>query len=353
MVKRIFIIVAILALCGAIAWKLKANKAEMKANSEISSEKVTEFPVETALVSSKSLSGDFESLGSFEPSKEMNFLSEGQGKVLAVNFKDGDRVTEGAVAVRLDNEYQLSELDGAKLQLTKAQGDAMKLDALAKAGGTTMQQVNDARFGIEVAQNKIATANILVRKSELKFPMSGIVFKRLTEVGGILGAGSPIAVLVNIDKLKFVANVDEAQVITLHNGQSVRVKPEVFSDRELVGTIKNIAVRANDAKKFGVEIEVSNINGNAIRGGMSGKALFKRPNTRSVLAISRDAIVGSLQDAKVWVVDAQNAVHLKSITTGEVLDDAVEVKTGIASGERIVTSGQFNLQESAKVIVTK
>ncbi|MEY4927883.1 MAG: hypothetical protein RI894_2319, partial [Bacteroidota bacterium] len=350
---RILIIVATLALCGAIAWKLKANKAEMKANSEISSEKVTEFPVETALSATKALSGDFEALGSFEPSKEMNFLSEGQGKVLAVNFKDGDHVTEGATAIRLDNEYQLSELDGAKLQLTKAQSDVLKLDALAKAGGTTTQQVNDARFGIELAQNKIASSNILIRKSDLKFPMSGIVFKRLTEVGGVLGAGSPIAVLVNIDKLKFVANVDEAQVITLRNGQQVRVKPEVFGDRELVGTIKNIAVRANDAKKFGVEIEVNNINGNAIRGGMSGKALFKRPNTRSVLAIPRDAIVGSLQDAKVWTVDAQNVVHLKSITTGEVLDDAVEVKTGIASGERIVTSGQFNLQENAKVLVTK
>jgi membrane fusion protein, multidrug efflux system len=353
MLKRIAIIVSILLVCGAIGWKLKANKAEMKASSELSSEKITEFPVETVLAASKSLSADFEALGSFEPSKEMNFLSEGQGKILAVNFKDGDRVSQGATAVRLDNEYQLSELDGAKLQLTKAQADVMKLDALAKAGGTTAQQVTDARFGIEIAQNKIASANILIRKSELKFPMTGIVLKRLAEVGGILGSGSPIAVLVDIDKLKFVANVDEAQVIALRNGQQVRVKPDVFSDRELVGTIKNIAVKANDAKKFGVEIELSNINGNAIRGGMSGKALFKRPNTRSILAVPRDAIAGSLQDAKVWVVDAQNIVRLKSITTGEILEDAVEVKAGLAAGERIVTSGQFNLQENAKVIVTK
>ncbi len=353
MIKRVLIIIAIFLACGAIAWKLKANKGVMKENSAMASEKITEFPVETAIVGTKTLNNDFEALGNFEPSKEMNFLSEGQGKVLAVNFKDGDHVSEGAVAVRLDNEYQLNELEGARLQLSKAQTDVQKLDALSRAGGATGQQVVDARFGIDVAQNKIASANILIKKSDLKFPMSGIVFKRLTEVGGILGAGSPIAVLVNIDKLKFVANVDEAQVITLRNGQSVRIKPEVLGDKELVGNIKNIAVRANDAKKFGVEIEVSNINGNSLRGGMTGKAYFKRPNNRSVLAVPRDAIVGSLQDAKIWVVDAANVVHLKVVTTGEVMDDAVEIKTGIASGERVVTAGQFNLQENSKVIVAK
>lgn len=353
MIKRILIVVALLAVCGAIAWKLKTNKAEMKANSEVSGEKVTEFPVETVIVATKQISSDFEALGNFEPSKEMNFLSEGQGKVLAVNFKEGDRVTEGATAVKLDSEYQINELDGAKLQLTKAQADVAKLDALARGGGATAQQVLDARHGIELAQNKIASANILIRKSELKFPMTGIVFRRLTEMGGILGPGTPIAVLVNIDKLKFIANLDENQVITVKNGQQVQVKADVFSDRTLSGTIKNIAVRGNDAHKFGVEIEVSNINGNAIRGGMSGKAMFKRPATKSVLAVPRDAIVGSLQDAKLWVVDAQNMVHQKMVKTGEVLDDAVEIKSGVGAGERVVTSGQFNLQENTKVIISK
>ena len=67
----------------------------------------------------------------------------------------------------------------------------------------------------------------------------------------------------------------------------------------------------------------------------------------------RDAIVGSLQDAKLWVVDAQNVVHQKVIKTGEILDDAVEIKSGVGAGERVVTSGQFNLQENTKVIVSK
>jgi membrane fusion protein, multidrug efflux system len=96
---------------------------------------------------------------------------------------------------------------------------------------------------------------------------------------------------------------------------------------------------------------VANSSAHYLRGGLSGKAMFKRSNAKSALVVPRTAIVGSLLDAKVWVLNADNTVHQKAVKTGEVIDDVVEIKTGVAAGETIITAGQFNLVEGAKVEV--
>ena len=351
MIKRILVVVGIFVVAGLIAWRLSNNKEKMKENAALTAEKIAVYSVEVDTAHTLTFNGDFEGLGSFEPSKEMNFLSEVAGKVLTLSLKEGDRVREGQTVATLDNEMMQNDLSGANTALTKAQNDVAKLDAVVRGGGATGQQLVDARFGIEQAQNKIAGLNIYLRKSEVKAPMSGIVFKKLIEKGSILGPGSPIAVLVDIDKLKFVANVDEAQVITIKQGQSVRVHAEVYPNKDFIGTVKLIGVRANDAKQFPIEIEVANNTATPIRGGMSGRAFFKRPNVKSALVVQRAAIIGSLQDAKVWVLDANNTAHLKSIQVGEVRDKYIEVRGGIGNGERVVHSGQFNLQEGIKTTV--
>jgi membrane fusion protein, multidrug efflux system len=351
MVQRIITVLVIIGLIGLMGWKLGNNKKEMAAKTDTSTDMATTVPVETAKASVKTINQDFEGLGAFEPSKQFNFLSEAQGKVLEVRFKEGETIKEGQVVARVDDEYQRSEMAGAALQLTKSQMDVQKLDNLVKAGGMNAQQLTDARFGIELAQNKIASANILLRKSEIKSPISGTVFRRLIEPGSILGPGSPIAIILNMEKMKFVANLSEDEMITVRTGQSVRVKADVYPDKELVGVVKQIGLMSNDAKKFPIEIEVANSSAHYLRGGLSGKAMFKRSNAKSALVVPRTAIVGSLLDAKVWVLNADNTVHQKAVKTGEVIDDVVEIKTGVAAGETIITAGQFNLVEGAKVEV--
>jgi membrane fusion protein, multidrug efflux system len=351
MVKRIITAVALIGLIALMAWKLGSNKQEMAAKTDTSSDKTTVVPVETAKAAVKTINQDFEGLGAFEPSKQFNFLSEAQGKVLDVMFKEGEMIREGQTVARVDDEYQRSEVAGAALQLSKSQADVQKLDNLVKAGGMNAQQLTDARFGIELAQNKIASANIMLRKSEIKSPITGTVFRRLIEPGSILGPGSPIAVVLNMDKMKFVANLSEDEMITVRKGQSVRVKADVYPDKEIVGTVKQIGLMSNDAKKFPIEVEVSNSAAHYLRGGLSGKAMFKRPNSKSALVVPRTAIVGSLLDAKIWILNADNTVSSKPVKTGEVIDEVVEIKTGVAAGETVITAGQFNLVEGAKVLV--
>jgi multidrug efflux pump subunit AcrA (membrane-fusion protein) len=65
--------------------------------------------------------------------------------------------------------------------------------------------------------------------------------------------------------------------------------------------------------------------------------------------VPRGAIVGSLQDPGVYVINEDSTAHFKKITTGSYSGNFIAVTSGLSAGERVVTMGQINLQEGVKV----
>ena len=77
---------------------------------------------------------------------------------------------------------------------------------------------------------------------------------------------------------------------------------------------------------------------------------FKPNAENSALVIPREAIVGSLQNAQVYVV-SNNIAQLRSILAGKEIGTNVEVLQGLQEGDAVVVDGQNNLNDSIKVVV--
>jgi len=137
----------------------------------------------------------------------------------------------------------------------------------------------------------------------------------------------------------------------LRKCQTVRVSVDVHPDRPLTGRVTNIGLRADNAFNYDFEIEITNPGGE-LRAGMHAKALFAFPARRSGLTLPRRAIAGSIQDAKVYVVQDSVAV-LRTIELGEQRGDKVEVRSGLNARDRVVVAGQINLSDGARVQVVK
>ncbi|MDR0794836.1 MAG: efflux RND transporter periplasmic adaptor subunit, partial [Tannerella sp.] len=67
-----------------------------------------------------------------------------------------------------------------------------------------------------------------------------------------------------------------------------------------------------------------------------------------VLAIPRNAIVSSVREPSVYVVK-NGVAQLTQIVTGQNFDTFLEVVSGLSVGDQVVTSGQINLTDGAKV----
>ena len=351
--NRVLIIIGIIAFAVFVFFKLRSNKEEMKKNATTGETKISVFPVEVTEAAYQTLSSDFGAAGTFAPIKELTFTSETAGRVTELGYKQGDDIREGQTLAHVDEAQARNGLDMANTTLRKAQSDLAKLKNLADGGGATAQQVADASFGIENAQNRIKDLELTIAKMTVKAPMSGNVVKNFIERGSFLAPGAPIAQIIDISRLKLTAKVDEADILNIRTGQTVKVKADVYPNQELTGVVRVISPLGDDAKKFPVEVEIANSSSRPLKAGMSATAFFKRGGPKQVLLIPRAVIVGSLQKAQVYTVDADNVAHLIDIRTGEVVEDKVEVVSGVTKGTKLVLSGQSNIADNTKVTIIK
>lgn len=349
MKKLIYIIIALVAL-AAIGFTLANNKKEMQEKAAIASRKSEAIPVVMTEAQVSKIDKSFNANGIFMPDKSLTLTSETQGQVVRLNKRKGDAVRAGEVLAQVEDNVLRANVITAQANFEKTRRDLERFENLAAGDAITKRQLEEVKLGHQNAQAQLILARQQLSKATIKAPISGVINELHIEIGSVLGPGAKLFDIVNVDKLKLNVKVGERDIMLLQRGAKVDVKADVNPTDTYAGTIKAIGANADKSLKYDVEIEVKNEDGNAIKAGMYGTAFFDIADTREALLLSREAIVGSLQNPQVYVVKGDQA-YLKAVTVGNVASDKVEITSGLAKGEKVVQSGQINLKEGTKVTV--
>lgn len=348
--NTIITILAILGIFAAIFLILQNNKKSNEEKVAIVAEKNTDVAVRTAAVQSEDISGEFSVNGTFLPNRQAQISAEMGGQLISLHVKEGSYVRAGQSIGRLGGEKVNVNVSSARANLDNAQMALNRYEQAYKTGGVTALQLDQARLQVKNARAQLQSANLTSGDTNIISKVSGIVNQKFVEVGSVIGAGTPIVEVVDISSVKLKVDVDQSMVSQLAVGNTVTVKPDVI-DGTVEGRITFIAPSASGALKFPVEITVQN-TASQLKAGMYGTAQFNRAGTESVLTIPREAFVGSVSDNQVFVVRNNEAV-LTKIQSGINYGDKVEVVSGLKAGDQVVTSGQINLTNKAKVRVLK
>lgn len=354
MKKSIIYIVVTVAVIAVIAFVLANNKAKNEQEQAIVSEKNATISVRVDTVATKAISTDFVSNGNFMPSQELKFSAENSGRVVKVLVDEGSPVRIGQVLATIKGDKLSVDVASAQAAYQNAVADNQRYENAFKTGGVTKQQVDRSKLDLATAKAKLAQANISYGDATIKSSINGIVNKRMVEPGTVVSPGTELFELVNVSKLKLTVTVDEGQVPSLKLGNPVKVKASVYPDKEFTGKITFIAPKADATLNFPVDIEISNNPNNELRAGMYGTAAFGQSagSNQKIRAISRTAFVGGVNAGQVFVVK-DGVATMKKITPGRILGTNVEVLNGLNDGDVVVTSGQINLTDGAKVTVIK
>ncbi len=329
--------------------QLEKNKAKIEQEAKMTQERNSIIPVVTGIVGTAMWEGKYESIGTFSPYKQVVVMSEAAGKVTQLGFSNGDYVKKGATLLSVDNDLLKIQLKTANNNLQKAQSDYKRLANLLGDGGITQQQLDDAKLAIDNLDTQVESIEKQISMTEVKAPISGVISNKMIEQGSLVAPSMQICSITNIDRLKLQVYLTEEQVIDVKKGQKVSLRADILPDQIIEGKIVFIDVNAGMAKRYLVEIEIVNSNQN-LKAGMTGTAYFDGGANRELLAVPRESIVGNLQDAKIYVVEEEKAV-LRSIQTGNIFGDWVQVRNGLSAGEKIVLSGQINLEDGMDITV--
>ena len=347
--KKYLFVIIVIAIAAFTVLKLFSNKKQMDDELKAMQEYSNVIPVEIVKPRTQQTQQAFEENGTLRSGAEVLVLSETSGKVMSVTGEAGEYVTAGQTLVVVEKEVIESQLKLAKANLENAEKDLARFNNLADGEAITPQQLEASKLNYQNALTNFTSIRKELENTVIKSPVNGIIAKRSVEKGTYIMPSTQVFSILKQNQMIFVVKVAENNVLQLSKGQKAEISVDVISGKIFTGNIRSISVVADLSGRY--EVEISLVNQEAsLRDGMSGKASFESKKRNSGLVIPRKCIVGSIHDARVFILKGDSVTSQK-VETIAVNETDVLITEGLSSNEKVVLSGQINLQDGSKVKV--
>ena len=311
-------------------------------------------PVLTTPASLLSLEKEVTLSGNIEGYKTLRLGFMVAGKIDYVSAEEGGRVLKNSLLASLDPSGYTIAKELADIQLNQLQDEYDRLKSMYDKNSLSESDFARISFGLQQAkaQQKLHAKNLADTK--LYSPIDGILLKKLAEAGEITGVGIPLFVVSDIRKVKVGAFIPENELYDIRIGQKAEVMISSL-DGVFEGRIIEVGSAADPASRaFLLKIEVDN-PGLAIRPGMIAKVSIHSGQYNKLLVIPVEAIQHDYDDQSyVFVVDSlKNRAFRRNISLGKTADGKIEVKSGIAENEIVVSGGQQKLVDGSVITYSK
>lgn len=342
-------IITLLVIIGVIITVLYFNKKKLSSANAGGIKEVYYVTVEK--VSKKDLTSNFTLTGTIIANNDVNILSETSGKVMQMFFKAGDFKAAGSVLAQIDDELKKAAFMSAEANYEKAKKDFERFKILFEQKSATDAQFDAAKLGLSMAEAQYIVAKRQLEDTKIKTPISGFITMKNIDVGStVQGAPQPtlVANIVDISRVKVKLNVAELYAFALKPGNPVEVTADVFPGTIFKGRIESVSAKSDEAHTFPVEIVVENNSSHQLKAGAFARVDFSSLKGTKGLVIPREALVGSVKNPQVYVVE-NGIAKLRSLIVGSESNTFVQVLNGLTGNETIVINGQNNLVDNIKV----
>lgn len=271
------------------------------------------------------------------------------GRIVGIYFDVHDYVPRGQVIISFKDTEQRTQLEAAnatlreaEARLNEAQIEFQRVEQIYERRLVAKSALDKAKADLQAAKARVDSAKAGMRRAEellayteVQAPYSGIVVKRLVEVGESVTVGQPLMTGLSLEQLRLTATLPQRVVselqreqgvtVLMPNGETLAVPPEQL-------TVFPFADSASHTVRVRVELPLG-IAG--LNPGMLVKVVFATGDDRQLL-IPRAAVVRRGELTGAYVVGSDGAVSLRQIRTGRQGPDAqVEVLAGLAENEQV------------------
>lgn len=348
--KKILITVISLAAVALVAYTLYANKQEMQESAKLAEVSSEYIPVEVTRAENMALSETAQADGTFEAVTDLNIMSETQGKLVAVYKEKGDKVTKGEVLAQVENDYLKAQVEAAKANYEKLKSDLERFTKLSENDAVTKRQLEEVHVGLANAEAQYKSAARNLQNTYIKAEASGVINDDFVQEGLFVSGGMKLYEIVDASKLKLDVNLSATDVLRVNAGDKVQITTAVYPDAAFSGKVTSISEKADGGLKYQVEVELENTSQHRLKPGMYATAIFQFEEGKTALYVNRNALIGSIQNPQVYVIDNDEAA-LRTLSVGQVQGEYIEVLNGLSAKDQVVLSGQINLAEGTKVKV--
>ena len=358
-ISKIWIAVVVIVIVAVAAWAMSGGKKEEDIN----------FKEEK--VALKTLQNSVTATGTIEAVTSVTVGTQVSGIVNKLYVDYNSQVKKGQVIAELDKTNLLSELNTAKANLASAQSslnyqaaNMERYKTLYKKGLVSADEYENALLTYRQAKEQVASSRENVQRAQTNLgyatitsPIDGTVISKSVEEGQTVAASFNTPELFTIAKdltnMQVVANVDEADIGGVKEGNRVTFTVDAYPDDTFEGTVKQVRLEAtttNNVVTYEVVISAPNAD-LKLKPGLTANVTIYTQERSGVLAVANKAlrftptketvgkdmkIVDCKGKNKVWTLNG-NTLTAHPVTIGQSDGINTEITKGLKQGDKIVT----------------
>lgn len=364
--KKVWLIAAIIIVLMTVAffmWKTSSSKNSDTDDKQKNAQTNTQKAALTVTVVSpeqQNWKQVFTANGNIAAWQEVVISSELSGQRLTrVNVNVGDEVKRGQILAEINSETIRADLAAAKASYAEAQAvlaDAItnnkRIQQLKNTGAISAQESTQYQTSQATAQARLDAAKAQIESNQLRLaqtqvvsPDNGVISARTATVGSLAQTGQELFRLIRDHRLEWRAEVTTTDLYKLKQGMTAHVISPDPSQPKVTGQVRMIAPVIDPQTRYGL-VYVDLPTTQAIRMGMFVKGEFDL-GEKTAITIPQTALLLRDGFSYVFVLDQNNRVTQKKVTTGrrqndrvEILDLPLNVKV-VSSGTGFLTDGDL------------
>lgn len=366
-ISKVWIAMTVVVIIAVAAWALSGGKEKEEIN----------FKQEK--VSLQTLQNSVTATGTIEAVTSVTVGTQVSGIVNKLYVDYNSQVKKGQVIAELDKTNLLSELNTAKANMASAQSqlnyqsaNMKRYQTLYQKGLVSADDYENALLTYRQAKEQVATSKEQVQRAQTNLgyatitsPIDGTVISKSVEEGQTVAASFNTPELFTIAKdltnMQVVADVDEADIGAVKEGDRVTFTVDAYPDDTFEGTVKQVRLQAtttNNVVTYEVVISAQNAD-LKLKPGLTANVTIYTQERTGVLAVANKAlrftptketvgkdmkIVDCKGKNKVWTLDGKT-LTAHPVSIGQTDGMHTEITKGLKAGQQIVTEIVVNTPE--------
>jgi membrane fusion protein (multidrug efflux system) len=308
-------------------------------------------PVSVAAVTTRGFSDSIEVLGVAKGRQSVTLTAAATQLVQKVNFHDGEFVPRGAVLVELKSTEQDAGLAQAEAKQVQAEREYQRWKTLAEKGYAARAAVDQYEAAYLSAVADVQAAKARQADREIRAPFAGVVGLSDIAPGALVNPGSAIVTLDDLSAIRVDFPVPERYLAVLREGQPITATVDAFPGLTISGRIAKLDTRIDErTRAITARAEFPNPD-RRLKPGMLVR-IGVAHGRRESLAAPEAAVSVQGDAAFVYVISPRGdgfTAEQRPVLTGARQQGFVEIKDGLAAGDRLVADGLNKIQPNQSV----
>ncbi|HAC34311.1 MAG TPA: efflux transporter periplasmic adaptor subunit [Gammaproteobacteria bacterium] len=345
--SRLFWLAVVLPLIAALSLLATGCGRQDEATAVTSGSRP--MPVALQVTNTETVVERVPAVGTLLANESIVVRAEISGLIESISFDEGSEVEAGSVLVVLNSDEHRALVEQTQATVELARLSFARAEDMHQKSMMSRQEYDEARARLKESRAALRRNQAVLAKTRLVAPFSGSVGLRHVSPGALIQPGQDLVNLEDIDPIKVEFKLSERFAASIAVGQQVEVLVDALPGRIFIGEIYAVNPRLDPrTRAFSLRARVANADG-SLRPRMFARVNLVADSRENAVTVPEEAIWPRREQPAVYrVIDGKAA--LTSVELGERFDGKVEVRSGLAAGETIITSGHMKIRDGSAVV---